>query len=234
MWGQAAPQPSQYWYCTMAVEARAPASNLPWQAGSTWMIAGVTSQIREKWKWNKKKTVLLVRWVEQRWRPIVRSCTHNYYNYIHYLFSVCCEIMEWWPRRSIVAVSAADLLSFQQRRETQDRMLKTVEQRRTNFSKDTLKTLIHQSEKRPLGRCLGTKGQSHIRHTSRTHKRHRWQTRDFEFNGDLKDRRVKDGFFVLGYKRQIGVWVFVKLWISLNWQHSHTLACLGASIWGCF
>lgn len=31
MWGRAAPQPSQYWYCTMAVEARAPASNLPWQ-----------------------------------------------------------------------------------------------------------------------------------------------------------------------------------------------------------
>lgn len=165
MWGQAAPQPSQYWYCTMAVEARAPASNLPWQAGSTWMIAGVTSQIREKWKWNKKKTVLLVRWVEQRWRPIVRSCTHNYYNYIHYLFSVCCEIMEWWPRRSIVAVSAADLLSFQQRRETQDRMLKTVEQRRTNFSKDTLKTLTSVREE-AFGQVSGHKGsvthQTHI------------------------------------------------------------------------
>lgn len=47
-------------------------------------------------------------------------------------------------------------------------------------------------------------------------------------------RRVKDGAFVLHYKRHISIWVFVTLWISLNWQHSerlqtvftHTFACL--------
>ena len=44
-----APQPSQYWYSTMAVGARAPASNLPWQTmAAAGTIAGVTSQIKRK------------------------------------------------------------------------------------------------------------------------------------------------------------------------------------------
>lgn len=55
-------------------------------------------------------------------------------------------------------------------REAQDRTLKTVEQRHTiDFFKDTLKTLIHQSDKKPVGRCLVTMGHSQIRtqtHTS--------------------------------------------------------------------
>lgn len=31
MWRRVAPQPSQYWYCTMAAKARAPTTNLSWQ-----------------------------------------------------------------------------------------------------------------------------------------------------------------------------------------------------------
>lgn len=59
-------------------------------------------------------------------------------------------------------------------RETQDRMLKTAEQRHTiDFFKDTLKTLIHQSDKEPVGRCLATMGHTHA-HTctgAHTHAR---------------------------------------------------------------
>ncbi|KAF0044154.1 hypothetical protein F2P81_003312 [Scophthalmus maximus] len=45
------------------------------------------------------------------------------------------------------------LYFFCVQREMQDRMLKTVEQRHTmDFFKDTLKTLIHQSDKKPVGR----------------------------------------------------------------------------------
>lgn len=59
-------------------------------------------------------------------------------------------------------------------REAQDRTLKTVEQRHTiDFFKDTLKTLIHQSDKKPVGRCLVTMGHSQIRtqtHTSTQRK----------------------------------------------------------------
>lgn len=44
-------------------------------------------------------------------------------------------------------------------REMQDRILKIVEQRHTiDFFKDTLKTLIHQSDVMTVGRCLGTMG----------------------------------------------------------------------------
>lgn len=56
-------------------------------------------------------------------------------------------------------------------RETQDRMLKTVEQRHTiDFFKDTLKTLIHQSDKEPVGRCLATMGHSQIHTQAHTEK----------------------------------------------------------------
>lgn len=76
---------------------------------------------------------------------------------------------------------------FSVQRETQDRMLKTVEQRHTiDFFKDTLKTLIHQSDKKPVGRCLATMGHSQIYTDGRTHtythshkhtnKRHREKT----------------------------------------------------------
>ena len=88
----------------------------------------------------------------------------------------------WWdsgPGHSLWQCQQWIYFRFSVQGEKQDRMLKTVEQRHTIDSfKDTLKTLIHQSDKEPVGRCLATMGHSQIHTHTHTHtnKRHRVKT----------------------------------------------------------
>lgn len=46
--GSVTPQPPQYWYCTMAVEAHPQPLIHPDSPHSTWLIAGVSSQIKKE------------------------------------------------------------------------------------------------------------------------------------------------------------------------------------------
>lgn len=97
----------------------------------------------------------------------------------------------WWdsgPGHSLWQCQQWIYFLFSVQKETQDRMLKTVEQRHTiDFFKDTLKTLIHQSDKEPVGRCLATMGHSWIytctdTHTSTQTKAQRKKTQTCHLN----------------------------------------------------
>ncbi|AWP16335.1 Hypothetical protein SMAX5B_021988 [Scophthalmus maximus] len=75
------------------------------------------------------------------------------------------------------------LYFFCVQREMQDRMLKTVEQRHTmDFFKDTLKTLIHQSDKKPVGRC-------HLKSCFQTYTEVRTYSRTFPSSPLVKGKR---------------------------------------------